>query len=253
MNKLLTAVAALAVAVPVSAYAADMPLPSSPPPAIGYAPIIPPPPAWTGFYLGVNGGYGWGNLNLSNNFGSAPSFNANGGIVGGTFGFNYQWQSFVIGFEGDVDWSGMQNSLSGAIVTAPPGGTGGTLNYKTNIVSTFAARFGGTFNHLLVYGKAGGAWTQEQYRLGGTDATLGTLSGSNTFSRAGWMAGVGAEYAVTKFFTLKAEYNYMDFGNQSQALNAVGTGVGTFGTTINSKLTMNVVKVGFNWLLSGDW
>jgi outer membrane immunogenic protein len=249
MNKLLTVVAALAVAVPVGAYAADMPVPSSPPPAVAYGPFVTPPPAWTGFYFGVNGGYGWGNLNLNNNFGGASSFNANGGIVGGTFGFNYQWHSFVMGFEGDVDWSGMQHSLSSAVVTGPLVVAAGTLNYKTNVVSTFAARFGGAFNHLLLYGKAGGAWTQEQYELGGTDPALGAFSGSNTFSRLGWTAGVGAEYAVTNFFTLKAEYDYMDFGNQTQALNAGSAG----GTSINSKLTMNVVKVGFNWLLSGDW
>src|SRR5881392_797954 len=82
--------------------AADLALKSRPP--------APRPPArftWTSLYLGINGGYGWGRLNTSNQDGDTFALNSKGGIVGGTVGFNYQWAWFVGGVEGDLDWSGM--------------------------------------------------------------------------------------------------------------------------------------------------
>ena len=55
MRKLLVATAVLAALVGTPAFAADMAAPvyKAPPPA---APMF----SWTGFYIGLNGGYGWG-------------------------------------------------------------------------------------------------------------------------------------------------------------------------------------------------
>ena len=67
---------------------------------------------WGGGYIGINGGYGfgqseWGNdpLNPSGN-NSSGNFNVNGGLVGGTIGVGGQWGAFVLGVEGDFDWQG---------------------------------------------------------------------------------------------------------------------------------------------------
>src|ERR1700740_474547 len=94
---------------------------------LSLAPLYKAPPAtaavpydWSGFYLGVNGGGGWGPFNwgaphhgLGVNGGggwgrsnwSAPNtgFGVNGGQAGGTFGYNRQLGYFVFGLEGDVD------------------------------------------------------------------------------------------------------------------------------------------------------
>src|SRR3990172_5088830 len=59
---------------------------------------------WTGFYIGVNGGGGWGRSDWSNAGGTADS-NLSGGLVGGTIGYNYQAGQAVFGLEGDLDWS----------------------------------------------------------------------------------------------------------------------------------------------------
>jgi outer membrane immunogenic protein len=238
--------------------AADLP-PVAPPraPAV----YIPPPPpfTWTGFYIGINGGYGWGNVDTTDPAGDTFSFSPKGGIVGGTVGFNYQWNWFVGGFEGDLDWSGMQwnetVTSTEFAVGAPITGTN-SLNYKNELLSTFAARFGVAADHALFYGKAGGAWTNEKYTLSGTDvfpAPIGAvaISGSNTFDRLGWMAGVGFEYAVTNHLTLKAEYNYIDFGTQTNTLSATVGGVPA-SVGFDDKLTMNVIKVGINWLFNGS-
>ncbi|HUC51030.1 MAG TPA: outer membrane beta-barrel protein [Xanthobacteraceae bacterium] len=246
MKKLLTLAAVLAMSAPLTAFAADLP---QPPPPMPRAPaFVPPPPfTWTGFYVGVNGGYSWNNWTD----GLGDSFNANGGIAGGTIGFNYQWNWFVAGFEGDVDWAG--NKFSQTQTDSEFGGTSvATLNYKNNVLSTFAARFGVAADHALFYGKAGGAWTQEKYTISGTDPNFGTLSASNSFDRLGWMVGAGVEYAFTNNLTAKIEYNYINFGSDNQTLTLNTSTLGPLTGTITSKPTMNVVKVGLNWLFNGS-
>jgi outer membrane immunogenic protein len=86
-------------------------------PALG-ADIFPPygkapAPAWTGFYIGVNGGGGWARESFPpffreqlNNF-SPPNLMSGisgvGAIVGGQFGYNWQVHSnLVVGVEADL-------------------------------------------------------------------------------------------------------------------------------------------------------
>lgn len=186
---------------------------------------------------------------------TATRSHSNGGIVGGTIGFNYQWTWFVAGLEGDLDWSGMRWSETspteeGAFLGLASTGTV-TSTYKNNVLSTFAARFGVASDHTLFFAKAGGAWTREKFDFGGSDPNFGVITGSDSFSRLGWMVGAGIEYAVTNHVTLKAEYNYIDFGSNSENLTVSASLFGPATATINSKLTMNVVKVGVNWLFNG--
>ena len=85
-----------------AAAAADLP-PRYPPPAYKA------PPAygaynWTGFYLGINGGGGWGRSQWD----ALDTFDLSGGVIGGTVGYNWQFGQAVIGAEGDIDWSGIK-------------------------------------------------------------------------------------------------------------------------------------------------
>ena len=80
------------------------------------APPVPPMVAiydWTGFYLGVNGGYGWGQQDplavLSNRF-DRSSFNMSGGVFGGTVGAQIQKGHVVLGVEADIDWANISGS-----------------------------------------------------------------------------------------------------------------------------------------------
>ena len=68
---------------------------------LSLAPLYKAPPApvalpydWSGFYLGINGGGGWGRSNWSAN---NTGFGVNGGQVGGTFGYNRQFGNVVFG------------------------------------------------------------------------------------------------------------------------------------------------------------
>ena len=46
---------------------------------------------WSGFYLGVNGGYGWARSEHTDTAGvTSGTFDQNGGLIGGTLGYNWQ-------------------------------------------------------------------------------------------------------------------------------------------------------------------
>ena len=106
------AVAASALCAP--ALAADLPPPAAPPPQAPAA-YLPPPPAfsWTGFYVGLNAGYAFGQSNWTSPLGSTGWFNVNGALAGGTIGGNYQIGQLVVGAEGDFDWQNVRGALLG--------------------------------------------------------------------------------------------------------------------------------------------
>src|SRR5262249_39860887 len=150
------------------------------------------------------------------------SFDTRGGLVGGTVGFNYQWRGLVVGLEGDLDWSGMQRNQISAIsndafLGVPPTGAI-SITYNDTILSTVAMRVGVPLDRTLFFAKSGGAWTHENFNFAGSDPALGAISGSNSFDRLAVMAGGGIEYAVTDNLTLKAEYNFIGFGNRNEIL-----------------------------------
>src|SRR6202140_3321179 len=78
------------------------------------APVFEAPYNWTGFYVGINGGGGWGHSSWSNSFGTADA-NLSGGLVGGTIGYNYQMGQAVFGLEGDLDWSNIRGTANTGI------------------------------------------------------------------------------------------------------------------------------------------
>src|SRR5262249_40681995 len=96
-----------------AANAADLRMPYKAPPPI-MAPIF----SWTGFYIGVNGGGGFGaghNAIVNETFAGAPfvsgtwpgsgnfgKLDPSGGFGGGQIGCNYQVQNWVFGVETDI-------------------------------------------------------------------------------------------------------------------------------------------------------
>ena len=107
MKRILIAGAVALAAAGGQVLAADLPPAAAPPPRAPAA-YIPPPPlfSWTGIYLGINGGYGFGQCNWTITLGAGTgNFNTSGFLIGGTLGANYQIGAFVIGLEGDGDWN----------------------------------------------------------------------------------------------------------------------------------------------------
>src|SRR5262245_27932206 len=106
--------AALLVSTCLSApaFAADLPV-KAPPRA------APPVVAdWTGFYLGIHGGYGWGQTSVDEfgrDFLSEFGFHEpepKGGLFGGQAGYNWQRGNFVGGIEIDYSFARLKETQS---------------------------------------------------------------------------------------------------------------------------------------------
>ena len=110
MNRhfLFATTAFLAIGLAPFAMAADMPVPYKAP-----VPVAAPVYNWTGFYLGVNGGYAWGQqdpFNIITNRFDSLSTSLSGGVVGGTSGAQVQVSHVVLGVETDIDWANIRGS-----------------------------------------------------------------------------------------------------------------------------------------------
>jgi outer membrane immunogenic protein len=195
---LLAATAALAIAAS-TAHAADLPSRYAPAPAYNALPVF----TWTGFYAGLNAGYGW-NVGTSRYY--DPAFGAvagrrGGGFVGGAqAGYNYQFGMFVVGAEADLQYAAVGNKGASYGTTYFPGDSDGYFG-------TIRARAGVAFDRAFVYGTGGFAYGD----IGGNkgrDAVLGYHTGNET--NGGWTLGGGAEYAITNNITAKVEGLYVD-------------------------------------------
>jgi outer membrane immunogenic protein len=215
MKKLLLAgVGVLALGV-AQASAAD--LGRRPPPQ---APVyVAPPFSWTGFYAGINGGYGWGRSNFSAPF-ATGNFDTSGGLVGGTLGYNYQVNQIVFGIEGDVDASWIDGS-------AVCGGL--TCRTRNNWLGTARGRIGYAFDRFLPYVTGGVAFGDIKTNVAGF--------GSGNDTKAGWTVGGGLEYALTGPWSAKVEYLHVDLGRG-----------GTIpGTAADADFKADIVRAGLNY------
>jgi outer membrane immunogenic protein len=218
MKRVLTALVSLA-ALTGTAAAADLPRPA---PAPYYkAPVMAPIYNWTGFYIGINGGGGFGRSTWD----TTGGFNTSGGLVGGTLGYNWQAGQAVFGLEGDIDWA----NINGTTNTACPLGCKTTDSW----LSTVRGRLGYAADRFMPYVTGGAAF-------GNIKATTpGFPGGSDT--RAGWTVGAGLEFAVAQNWTVKAEYLYVDLGKFNCGLSC------SVFTTDNVSFTTNIVRAGVNY------
>jgi outer membrane immunogenic protein len=179
---------------------------------------------WSGWYAGINGGYGFGNSAWSAATGSS-SFDTSGGLVGGTVGYNHQIGRFVLGLEGDIDASW----IKGTTTTVPCTTSCETSN---SWLGTARGRIGYAFNRVLPYVTGGAAF-------GDIKATPAGFGGSRD-TNVGWTAGAGVEVALAGRWSAKAEYLYADLGD-------INCPAGNCAVASNVDFTTNIVRGGVNY------
>jgi outer membrane immunogenic protein len=214
------AIAGLLIAT-VAAQAADLPQPTYKAP-----PYSPPAYAnWTGFYVGINGGYGFGKSSWSGGGLSTGDFNIKGAMGGGTLGYNFQTGVWVWGIEGDFDASSIRGSTT--VVC-------GTCETKNTWFSTARARVGyGGWNNFLPYITGGAAFGNIRGTANGGEASKTAI---------GWTAGTGLEYALWTNWSIKGEYLYADLGKVTCAAATCG-----LPADLDVKLKTNIVRLGVNY------
>jgi outer membrane immunogenic protein len=259
------------------AQAADLPVKAPP--------LVPVIDLWTGWYIGVNGGYSWGRWDSSSltaifpgpaGAGTTYSPSVDGWLFGAQLGYNRRIDNWVVGLEGDFQWTGEKRSVSASTSTGRIPEVGGDFNdiftatatesWKFPWFATLRGRLGLLVDpSLLVYGTGGlaignvkyefaGAVTCQRFGPGSTGTTPATtpcgtpgvgalpvgaiaLSGSET--RLGLAVGAGLEKKFNRSWSAKAEYLYLDFGTRTFLS---GTG---FDTSV--RLRDHIFRVGINY------
>ena len=190
----------------------------------------------------------------SNINGSTGNFNTNAFLIGGTLGANYQTGPYIVGFEGDIDWSNLSGTSSSAgcinlsaELSLP---AGSTCTTKQDWLGTARARIGYAFDRVFVFGTAGAAFGNERVIVNTPGASI-----SNPIpAQLGWTVGGGVEYAFTEAISAKAEYLFVQLGTAScpaatGCLPAAFVNVG--GAPTSHSLYENLVRGGvnyrFNW------
>ena len=214
--------AAAVIAVSFSAHAADLGRPNYKGPAY----TSPAYSNWTGFYVGLNAGYGMGKASVTAPTGSTGDFSANGALAGATLGYNFQTGSWVWGAEGDLDYSGMKGTSSSFCV--------GPCTVSNRWLGTARARIGyAGWNNWLPYLTAGVAAGSVKFEQG---------SDTNTHTKIGWTAGLGVEYALFTNWSVKGEYLYTDLGTSTCP---AGTCAVLY--DITTKFKANLIRLGVNY------
>ena len=249
MRKLLlqgTAIVSAIFAMSAGANAADMAV-KAPPPA-----PLPVLFSWTGFYLGGNLGGAWAERHVNDAvFGIDIGRSSDAVFIGGgQLGYNWQFNNFVLGIEGDID--GIANNGNGRSVTATVPGVGPvtvTGGRDARWVSTLAARFGFANDHWLFYGKAGGGWVSIDRGIAITNVNTGNsiFFGDNNI-RSGFLVGAGIEYAFTNNWTVKGEYDYLGLGSGRSFVVPVGSPFLAGDTFAVNNRSVQMFKIGFNYL-----
>jgi len=230
----------------------------------------PPPPAWswTGFYVGVDGGYGWNQrtgdrdcFNPAGIFFAACVLQANptdirprGGLIGGEAGYNWQTGIVVTGIETDLQWSGIR--ASGTFIAGPPF-IGSTYSNTDNMnwFGTARGRIGLLVTpHLLAYVTGGVMYAHESVSTVLTIPPALIWPANAATTRAGGVAGMGLEYAFNGNLSAKVEGLYYDLGSLNPRFScppaaATCTPGFTEGGTFGWRGTM--VRAGLNWHFGG--
>jgi high affinity Mn2+ porin len=221
---------------------------------------------WNGWYAGAHVGVTTGSSNWSaTQPGGAPALNGSfdlpfnfdfmagtGSYVAGLQGgYNYVFPSHaMLGFETDISFPNSDVVIPFAVrgsetVTSP---LTGQVTYGEAVAyyGSVRGRVGYAFDHFLLYGTGGFAWTFDQVtrtQIAGGTAPPGTVDLVQPW-RLGWVAGAGVEIPVTGNWTAKAEYLWSEFGRQSVAFTAGAQG-------FESDLAMQSFRLGLNYRI-GD-
>jgi outer membrane immunogenic protein len=177
------------------------------------------PQRWNGPYIGVNLGYGsadiGGSLSLLNKSGSAVhgpvdyGIDADGMFGGVQAGFNRRLGNFFVGLEADLQTADLSGSSKITV-------SGFSYDASAAVDWFVTARVRGGFatEAMLIYATGGIAFAGADYdatfKAGNKSAHL-----SDDATQTGFVLGAGVEVALSSNWSLKFEYQYLNFGDQS--------------------------------------
>jgi outer membrane immunogenic protein len=203
---------------------------------------------WSGFYVGMNGGWGssrkcWTETTGGISFADG-CHNATGGTVGGQIGYRWQASQWVFGLEAQGNWAdfhGRNVSLNAAAFSN---------DSRVDAFGLFTGQVGFAVNNALFYLKGGAAVTSDRYR-NFTTATGVQVTNSVDDTRWGAVVGVGLEYGFAPNWSAGIEYDHMFMQDKSFnfTTNAAFPPAGApFATDrIRQDVDIVTVRVNYRW------
>jgi outer membrane immunogenic protein len=225
------------------------------------APVMAPVYSWTGFYVGLNAGYSWGqtDIDYSTPFATVGfTHHPDSFIGGGQIGYNWQSGWVVYGLEADIAYRHRNRSSafffgSTPTVGAPFGSVAGDntiFSTEQNWLGTVRGRLGFTAgSNWLIYGTGGLAYGEVKHSL------IETLVAPNqgrfrTASESrigvGWTAGAGVEWGFGNW-SVGAEYLYVDLGSSTITQGATTNLVVFPADTTSFSDTSHIVRAKLNY------
>jgi outer membrane immunogenic protein len=156
---------------------------------------------WSGPYVGVQAGYGFGDSRHDQGLGTSGDFSIDGILGGLTAGWNHQADALVFGIEGDISAADIEGLTSNNC--SAPG-----CESEVDWLGTVRLRGGFAMDSVLLFASGGLA-------VGDVSAEVanGIVGFSGDDTRIGWTVGAGVEWGVTKSLSFKFEYLFVDLGS----------------------------------------
>lgn len=200
---------------------------------------------WSGFYVGLNGGWGSSRkCRTETIFGAEGCHDATGGTVGGQIGYRWRASSWVFGVEAQGNWADFHGSNISLVNPAFVNDT------RVGAFGLFTGQIGVAFNNALLYVKGGAAVTDDRYR----NFVTGTgIQAANTVNDTRWggVIGVGLEYGFAPNWSAAIEYDHMFMQDKTYTFtnNGVAGAAGTlFGTDrIRQDVDLVTVRINYRW------
>jgi outer membrane immunogenic protein len=264
------AVAVCAILGIGAASAADMPV-KAPPPAV--AAVY----DWTGFYVGGNIGYGWGDNTDPGitavdpggsgigNFlttGIIPGISGNyypnrkpSGVFGGAqAGYDRQYGRWVLGVVADIQASDFKNNRLVSTPTSTCCNADESLSAKIDWFGTIRGKAGVALNDWLFYGTGGLAYGETKSNIGffctpgGTGCGFNSIqfAGSSSEVTVGWSAGAGVSKAWGNW-NVGVEYLHIDLGSSSVTTRSLTTFFTTTAITASQRFAEDMVRLTVNY------
>jgi outer membrane immunogenic protein len=240
MQKFLLATVGL-IALSASASAADL----AARPYTKGSPMMVAAYDWSGFYIGVNGGWAETHDDRYNasTLTHLGSYDPNGGTVGGQVGYRWQRGAFVFGLEAQGNWadvSGTRQNLGSAT---------NSLRSKLDAFGLFTGQVGYAWNNVLLYAKGGAAVTDRNYEFV-SNATGATLAGAGYDARWSPTVGAGLEYGFAPDWSIGVEYNHIFEDRHNVGFTATASGL-PLAATYNSGGDTDLVLGRLNYKFGG--
>jgi outer membrane immunogenic protein len=219
-------------------------------------------PSWTGFYIGAFGGYKFGvfdpRIDVQEDGGNetederlieshlGDDFSADGGEFGGLIGFNFQLNKLVLGLEAAGGYVGLRNSETGRFAVPDSDDIYALSNsLKSHYLITLGPRFGYAVCNWLPYVTGGVAFGDLDFRQRISETDDFDQRRSDDGTNVGWFVGGGLQYALTRHWSVRAQYQYIDLGGAGVRWHVSDELTGTSGVNLREHNASFAIIFGF--------